>query len=151
MWRRGEQTISFLFGVYFGLGFFDLGFDCGVCKKLKYFFGNSLQVNLDLNKIMTTVMLSAFNHMPFTMVAEDTWSIADEMLEMSFMKTAVDDDETTDEETVDDDETGDETDDDMVDEEETADFGDKRIDVQVFYRWNNVVTEFVNTFSKFIR
>ena len=93
---------------------------------------------------MTTVMLSAFNHMPFAFVVEDTWSIADEMLEMSFMKTAVDDDETTDEETVD------ETDDDMVDEE-TADFGDKRIDVQVFYRWNNVVTEFVNTFSKFIR
>ena len=123
-----------------------------VCKKLKYFFGNSLQVNLDLNKIMTTVMLSAFNHMPFTMVAEDTWSIADEMLEMSFMKTAVDDDETTDEETVDDDETVDETveDEETVDEE-TADFGDKQIDVQVFYRWNNVVTEFVNTFSKFIR
>ena len=91
-------------------------------------------------------MLSAFNHMPFTMVAEDTWSIADEMLEMSFMKTVVNDDETTDEETVDD-----ETDDETVDEEETVDFGDKRIDVQVFYRWNNVVTEFVNTFSKFIR
>jgi len=95
-------------------------------------------------------MLSAFNHMPFTFVVEDTWSIADEMLEMSFMKTAVDDDETTDEETVDD-ETMDETDDETADEEETADFGDKRIDVQVFYRWNNVVTEFVNTFSKFIR
>ena len=91
-------------------------------------------------------MLSAFNHMPFTMVAEDTWSIADEMLEMSFMKTVVNDDETTDEETVDD-----ETDDETVDEEETVDFGDKRIDVQVFYRWNNVVTEFVNTFSRFIR
>jgi len=113
---------------------------------------------------MTTVMLSAFNHMPFMMVAEDTWSIADEMLEMSFAET---DDETdveteaetdygTDDETDVETEaetdygTDDETDDETVDEE-TVDFGDKRIDMQVFYRWNNVVTEFVNTFSKFIK
>jgi hypothetical protein len=101
---------------------------------------------------MTTVMLSAFNHMPFMMVAEDTWSIADEMLEMSFAETDDETDVETEAETDygTDVETADETDDETVDEE-TVDFGDKRIDMQVFYRWNNVVTEFVNTFSKFIK
>ena len=117
----GEQTISFLFD-----------FLLRVCKKLKYFFGNSLQVNLDLNKIMTTVMLSAFNHMPFTMVAEDTWRIADEMLEADW------DGETDMEEEIEDD-------------AETVICYDCAIDVQVFHLWNNVVREFVNTFGKFIK
>ena len=93
-------------------------------------------------------MLSAFNHMPFMMVAEDTWRIADEMLEADWDgETDYDSDYDSNMET----EGETDMEDEIEDDAETVICYDCAIDVQVFHLWDNVVREFVNTFGKFIK
>lgn len=93
------------------------------------------------------LMMSEFNHLPFFLVSEDYWNVAEEMLEMAT-------DAETDTDTV---ATADETE--YEDDEDGAvgggggnvveiSYSDQyQIDTLVFYYWSYVVTELVEKLS----